>query len=106
MTGNCGPETELDYLQHLDESYTEVEVCLITADETAAVEDPDRNNGAHIGVEVHINILTVVQEACTSRQYLCDDSGENQMPACQDSRCSMVLLDKCLLDGRRARTEV
>lgn len=64
------------YLEHLDEGYTEVEVCLIAADEACAIQNSDGNNGADIGVDSHVDILTTVQESSGLSQYLRCDTGE------------------------------
>lgn len=70
------------YLEHLNQGNTEVEICLVAANKTDAVEDSDGDNCADIGANVHVDISAAVKETCGPSQNLRDDTGEQEMPTC------------------------
>ena len=46
------------YLEHLNEGHTQVQVGLVTADQTHAEEDTNRDNSSQIDTAVHGHLLS------------------------------------------------
>ena len=74
------------YLEHLDKGDTEVEIGLVTADQTHAEEDADRDNRSQINTARHGHLLSRVEDGGEAGEDLGHDGGEDQMPCCEEDR--------------------
>lgn len=59
------------YLQHLDERNAQVEVCLVTTDQTQAEEETDGQDSAQIDFASHLDRLSAIEEGRGSGEDLC-----------------------------------
>lgn len=81
------PET---YLEHLDESDTQVQVGHISANQTQTEEETDGNNGAQVDTAGHLHRLTTIEQSSGAGQNLGHQSRECQVPCCEDDRWGNV----------------
>ena len=72
------------YLEHLDESHTQVQVCLVTADQTHTEEDADGDNGSQVYAPGHGHLLSRVEDGGEAREELRHDGRKDQMPCCEE----------------------
>jgi hypothetical protein len=86
------------YLEHLNKSHTQVQVGLVTADQTHAEEDANRDNGSQIDTAVHGHLLSRVKDGGEASEDLGHDSREDQMPCCEeDGKVCFSPLSVCAL---------
>jgi hypothetical protein len=71
------------YLEHLDESYTKVQVCLVAADQAQAKEDADWDDCPQIYATRHGHLFPRVEDGRRAREDLGHDGRKHQMPCCQ-----------------------
>lgn len=76
-------------LEHLDEGDAEVEVHHVAADETAAEEKADGDDGAQVEAARHLDVLAAIEEGGCPGENLGGDGREDEMPTCQDSSCEV-----------------
>ena len=68
------------HLEHLDEGDTEVQVCLVTADQTQTEEETNGHNGAQVDFAGHGHFLSRVEDGGEAGEDLGHDGREDQMP--------------------------
>jgi hypothetical protein len=73
-------------LEHLNESNTEIQICEVAADQTQAVEEANRDNGAEINPASHLDGLPAIKESGVSSEDLGHDCREDQVVGGQDDR--------------------
>ena len=71
-------------LEHLDEGNTQVQVGLVTADQTQTEEQTDGDNGAEVYAAGHGDLLSRVEDGGKAGEELGHDGREDQMPCCQE----------------------
>ena len=76
------------YLEHLNESNTEVEVHEVTADQTQAEEDTDGDDGTEVDPAGHLNSLASIEKGGIAGKQLRRDGCEGQMVGGQNDRVS------------------
>ena len=76
------------YLEHLNESNTEVEVREVTADQTQAEEDTDGDDGTEVDPAGHLNSLASIEKGGIAGKQLRRDGCEGQMVGGQNDRVS------------------
>ena len=76
------------YLEHLNESNTEVEVREVTADQTQAEEDTDGDDGTEVDPAGHLNSLASIKKGGIAGKQLRRDGCEGQMVGGQNDRVS------------------
>ena len=76
------------YLEHLNESNTEVEVREVTADQTQAEEDTDGDDGTEVDPAGHLDGLSSIEPSGISGEQLRRDSREGQVISGQDDGVS------------------
>ena len=59
-----------DYLEHLDKCYTQIEICLVTADQTRTKEDSDGDDGSKVYSARHPDCLSAIEERSRPSQDL------------------------------------
>lgn len=69
-------------LEHLDKGDAEVEVDHVAADETAAEEEADRDDGAQVKAARHLDVLAAIQEGGRPSENLGGDGCKDEMPTC------------------------
>lgn len=72
-------------LEHLDESDGEVEVGQVTADQTQAEEDTDRNDSAQVNAASHLDRLATIKHCSPSCHTLGDDRRKRQVVGGKDN---------------------
>jgi hypothetical protein len=72
------------YLEHLDESHTEVEVRLVTADQAGAEEEADGHNSAEVYAARHGDLFPRVEDGGEAGEELGHEGGKDQMPCCEE----------------------
>lgn len=72
------------HLEHLDESDTKVQVCLVTADQAQTEKEADWHNGAQVDFAGHGHLLSRVKDGGEAREDLGHDGREDQMPCCKE----------------------
>lgn len=88
----CFFSADLDctYLEHLDEGYTEIKVCQITADKTQTEEEANGYDGAEVDPSGHWNRVSRVERSSESCHELGHDRREEEMP-CRKENCCCLL---------------
>ena len=76
------------YLEHLNESNTEVEVREVTADQTQAEEDTDGDDGTEVDPAGHLNSFASIEKGGIAGKQLRRDGCEGQMVGGQNDRVS------------------
>jgi len=74
----------LTYLQHLDESNTQVEISDVTANQTQTEEKADGDNSAQVHTTSHLDRLAAIEQSSGTSQKLGHESRERQVPCCED----------------------
>ena len=69
-------------LEHLDEGDAQVQIGQVAADETSAVEQSDRYDGAQVQAARHLHLVSAIEQAGGPRQDLRGDRREDEMPTC------------------------
>lgn len=82
MTASIG--WTVPYLQHLDESDTQVEISHVTADQAQTEHETDGNDSAEVDTASHLDSLAAVQEVGGAGQDLGHNGREAQVPCCED----------------------
>jgi hypothetical protein len=72
------------HLEHLNEGDTEVQVCLVTADQTQTEEETYGHNGAQVDFAGHGHLLSRVEDGGEAGEDLGHDGREDQMPCCEE----------------------
>jgi hypothetical protein len=72
------------HLEHLNEGDTEVQVCLVTADQTQTEEETYGHNGAQVDFAGHGHLLSRVEDGGEPGEDLGHDGREDQMPCCEE----------------------
>lgn len=75
----------MTYLQHLDESNREVEVCLVSTDQTEGEEETNRQNGPEVDLASHFYSFSSVNECRRSAEDLGHYGCESHVPCCKDN---------------------
>lgn len=78
------------YLQHLNESNTQVEISLIAADQAQTEEKAYGKDCSQIDFSSHLNSLAAVQQRCCSGQDLGHEAGKSHMPRGKNNRCDTL----------------
>ena len=84
----CLCSDRVTYLQHLDKGHTQVQVCLVTADQTQAEEDTDGDDGTEVDPAGHLNSLASIEKGGIAGKQLRRDGCEGQMVGGQNDRVS------------------
>ena len=72
------------HLEHLNESNTEVKVCLVTADQTQTEEETNWHDRAEVHFAGHGHLLSRVEDGGKAGEDLGHDGREDQMPCCEE----------------------
>lgn len=72
------------YLEHLDKGDTQVQVCLVTADQAHAEEDADGDDGSQVYASGHGHLFPRVEDGGEAGEDLGHDGRKDQMPCCQE----------------------
>lgn len=83
------------YLDHLDESNTEVEVGQVTADQAQAEEDTNRDDSTEVDATGHLDRLATVKEGSVAGHQLCRNGCEGQMVGGEDNRVTWDIVRSC-----------
>jgi hypothetical protein len=59
-----------DHLEHLNECYAEVEIGLVTADQTRTKQDSDGDDGSKVDSACHPDCLSAIEECSRPSQNL------------------------------------
>ena len=76
--------TVCTYLDHLDESHTQVQVRLVTANQAQAEEEADGDNGSEVYASGHGDLLSRVEDGGEAGKDLGHARSEDQMPCCKE----------------------
>lgn len=77
-------------LEHLDESNREVEIGQVSAYQTQAEEDTDRDNGTDVDTTSHLDSLSAVKKSCASSHYLGNDGRKGQVVCGEDDGVAWI----------------
>jgi hypothetical protein len=69
----------------LDEGDTQIQVCQVTAHQTQAEGNPNRDDSSKVYATSHLDLLSAVKEGGRARQDLRHDGREDEMPCCQEN---------------------
>lgn len=72
------------HLEHLNESNTEVKVCLVTADQTQTEEEANWHDRPQVHLAGHGHLLSRVKDGREARKNLRHDGCKDQMPCCEE----------------------
>ena len=73
------------HLEHLDEGDTEVQVCLVTADQTQTEEETNWHDRTEVHLASHGHLLSRVEDGGEAGEDLGHDGRKYQMPCCQEN---------------------
>lgn len=77
----------ITYLEHLDKSNTQVQVCFVSTNQAQTEEDADRDNRAEVYAARHRHLLPRVEYGGETRKELGHDGSEDEMPCRQEDSC-------------------
>lgn len=96
----CRQWSSATHLEHLDEGNREVQVGLVTADQTQTEEYANGNDGAEVDAAVHRHLLARVQDAGEASEGLGHDGRKGQMPSGQEDGCEVLDMVNFCVDRR------
>jgi len=75
---------KLTYLEHLNESNTQVQISDVAANQTQTEEETDGDNSAQVDTTSHLDRLTAIEQSGSTSQKLGHESRERQVPCCEN----------------------
>ena len=86
------------YLQHLDESNGEVQVCQVATDQTQTEEDADGDDGPDVDTASHLDGLTAVQHVGPPGEDLGHERSEHEMVGGEDDGVALATVSAIWLE--------
>lgn len=96
----CRQWSSATHLEHLDEGNREVQVGLVTADQTQTEEYANGNDGAEVDAAVHRHLLARVQDTGEASEGLGHDGRKGQMPSGQEDGCEVLDMVNFCVDSK------
>lgn len=78
------------YLEHLNESNTQVEIRNVTADQTQTEEETDGDDGTQIDTASHLDGLAAIEQGGGAGENLGHEGCKCQVPCCKNNRWRQV----------------